>query len=128
LQRKYKSENIQFIIRRIEDNELPVLFGAADTTVIPYREASQSGVLFMSYAFGVPVVAPDIGGFPFDILDRRTGYIFKVGNTTDLKEKLEKVIANKNIELLNSEGIRQYARENYSWEQSGKDLINFIHS
>ena len=124
---KYKANNIQFIIRRIEEEELPVLFGAADLTALPYREASQSGVLFMSYAYGVPVIVPDIGGFPHDVADGKTGLIFRSEDVKSLKGKIEEFILCKQINPLYSrKEIRDYARENYSWEKSANELINFL--
>ncbi len=124
---KYKVNNIQFIIRRIEEEELPVLFGAADLTVLPYREASQSGVLFMSYAYGVPVIVPDIGGFPHDVVDGKTGLIFRSEDVESLKEKLEEFISRKQVnQLYSQKEISNYARENYSWEKSANELLNFL--
>ena len=126
LQNTYTSENIRFIIRRIDEDELPVIFGAADITVIPYREASQSGVLFMSYAYGVPVIGPDIGGFPYDIINNETGYIFKTGDVDDLKSQLVKFVNEGQENLLDRDRLRQFAHDNYSWQKSGIELINFI--
>lgn len=124
---KYKSKNIQFIIRRIEEEELPVLFGAADITALPYREASQSGVLFMSYAYGVPVIAPDIGGFPHDVVDGKTGLIFHSEDVNSLKGKLEEFILRRQINPLSDrKEIRNHASENYSWEKSANELVNFL--
>lgn len=39
-------------------------FAAADLLVMPYRRVSQSGVLFLALATGLPVVATSVGGLP----------------------------------------------------------------
>jgi glycosyltransferase involved in cell wall biosynthesis len=39
-------------------------FAAADLLVMPYRHVSQSGVLFLALAAGLPVVATHVGGLP----------------------------------------------------------------
>lgn len=127
LQELNKADNIQFIIRRIDDEELPVLFGATDLTALPYREASQSGVLFMSYAYGVPVIAPDIGGFPYDVVDGKTGLIFHSEDADSLKSKFEDfILDNKSNKLYSQKEIRKYAHENYSWEKSANEFVNFL--
>ncbi|WP_353475862.1 glycosyltransferase family 4 protein (plasmid) [Salipiger sp. H15] len=47
--------------RFIPDAEVAELFTDADLVVLPYTEASQSGVLHVAAAFGRPVVATDVG-------------------------------------------------------------------
>lgn len=47
--------------RFIEDREVAELFLEADAVVLPYVEASQSGVLSLAAAFGRPVIATDVG-------------------------------------------------------------------
>ena len=47
--------------RFIKDREVARLFLDADLVVLPYTEASQSGVLPVAATFGVPVVVTDVG-------------------------------------------------------------------
>ena len=47
--------------RFIEDCEVARLFLDADVVVLPYIEASQSGVLNVAATFGVPLVVTDVG-------------------------------------------------------------------
>ena len=53
----------RYDIRRgfIEDRETAQLFTDADLVVLPYDEASQSGVLHVATTFGKPVVVTDVG-------------------------------------------------------------------
>jgi glycosyltransferase involved in cell wall biosynthesis len=54
----------QNIIERIEfvpDDETEIYFKAGDVLVLPYTHIFQSGVLFLGYNFGLPVVASDVG-------------------------------------------------------------------
>lgn len=47
--------------RFIDDAEVAQLFTDADVVVLPYTEASQSGVLNLAAAFGKPVIVTDVG-------------------------------------------------------------------
>jgi glycosyltransferase involved in cell wall biosynthesis len=50
--------------RWFSDAELPGLLGWADGLVLPYREASQSGVAAMASAAGRPLLSTKVGGLP----------------------------------------------------------------
>jgi glycosyltransferase involved in cell wall biosynthesis len=126
LKKKY-SENITYKLNYINDSELNDLFNATDIVVLPYREASQSGVLFMSYAYGVPVLAPKLGGFPYDIAENKTGILFEADNEKSFYDNLKKTIDSiMHNNLLNRNEIRNYAKINYSWTKSGSELIDFL--
>lgn len=51
------------------------LFAAADTVALPYRMASQSGVLLLAYGFSRPVVIYPSGGMVESVIDGETGWI-----------------------------------------------------
>lgn len=48
--------------RWIPEVELPGLIGGADAVILPYRQASQSGVAAAAIALGRHVIATDVGG------------------------------------------------------------------
>lgn len=62
-------------IRHIDDAEIELYFKAADVLVLPYTRIFQSGVLFMSYSFGLPVIATEVGSFGDDVIPGETGYL-----------------------------------------------------
>jgi glycosyltransferase involved in cell wall biosynthesis len=109
----------------IDDDEVELLFRSANVTVLPYKEASQSGVLFMSYAYGVPVIVPNLGGFPDDVIQGETGLLFNPDEETSFTETLRNAInvfSQPKEEFINK--IKNFAEENYSWNASSKNLFH----
>jgi glycosyltransferase involved in cell wall biosynthesis len=53
---------IILIDRYIPDEEVQCFFRAADYSIYPYRRIANSGAIFLSYTFGVPVISCDKGG------------------------------------------------------------------
>jgi glycosyltransferase involved in cell wall biosynthesis len=52
-------------------------FSAADAIVLPYKSATQSGVVPVAYHFNKPVIITDVGGLKEIVLDGKTGLVVK---------------------------------------------------
>ena len=126
--KKYSNDSIKITLRYIKDEEIEIYFKASDVVVLPYLEFSQSGVLFLAYSFGKPVIAPNIGNFSRDIINGKTGYIFKTGCSDDLSEKICLYFDNlgKNPVKLKKQ-IKEFSNKNYSWIRTGNELKKYYH-
>lgn len=56
------TERVRLVDRYVPNPEVGVLFGAADLVVVPYVEATQSGVAQLAVAYGVPALVTRAGG------------------------------------------------------------------
>ena len=56
------SDRIRLVSRYVSDEEVPVFFSAADTLLLPYTRASQSGVAHIGISYGLPIIASRVGG------------------------------------------------------------------
>lgn len=117
--------NRERILRKIEyipDDQTEVYFKAADVMVLPYRYIYQSGVLFLGYSFGLPVIATDVGALREDIIEGKTGYVCKPEDAVDLAKAIERYFSSDLFKALNSrrQEIRAYARQRYSWDLVGE--------
>jgi glycosyltransferase involved in cell wall biosynthesis len=68
-------ERVEFLDRFIPNDEAALLFAAAHASLLPYRSASQSGVVQLSFAYERPVIATQVGGLPAAIDDNVTGLL-----------------------------------------------------
>lgn len=59
----------------IPNEEVSLWFGASDAVVLPYRSATQSGILQMANGFGVPAVVTNVGGLSEFLEDGKTGIL-----------------------------------------------------
>jgi glycosyltransferase involved in cell wall biosynthesis len=102
----------------IPDDETEVYFKAADVLVLPYRHIYQSGVLFLGYSFGLPVLAAAVGSLKDEIIEGKTGFSFRPEDPGDLARTIEKYFASDLFANLNGrrQEIRDYATERHSWD------------
>ena len=69
-------------------SEAAKLFAATDTVALPYKVASQSGVLLLSYGFERPVVVYPVGGLPEAVVEGETGWISERSDPAALADAL----------------------------------------
>ena len=105
-------------IRYIADEETEIYFKAADVLILPYTVVFQSGVLFLAYNFGLPVIATDVGSLCDDIVEGETGYVCRSGDAADLARAIETYFNSNLFKTLEHRrpGIRSFARERNSWD------------
>jgi D-inositol-3-phosphate glycosyltransferase len=110
----------------IPDEETEVYFKAADVLVLPYRHIYQSGVLLLGYSFGLPVLAADVGSLKDEIVEGKTGFVFRPEDPVDLARTLERYFASDLYRELNSrrQEIRDYAAERHSWDVVGEITLS----
>ncbi len=68
-------EAVETRFHYITDSEIGDLFRQAQVCVLPYKSATQSGVIATSYSFQVPVIASRIGGLSEYISEGETGLL-----------------------------------------------------
>jgi D-inositol-3-phosphate glycosyltransferase len=113
------------IIPRIEfipDDEIEAYFKAADALVLPYKEIFQSGVIFLGYNFGLPVLAADVGSLNEDVVEGVTGFVFKPEDPSDLARAMERYFSSDLFANLEEQRprIREFAMKRHSWELVSK--------
>jgi D-inositol-3-phosphate glycosyltransferase len=109
-------------IQFIQDDEIEVYFKAADAVGLPYTQIYQSGILFLAYSFGVPVIASDVGSFRADVIEGQTGFMCKPCDASDLAQTIEMYFASDLFKRLaqRRQAIRDYANERHSWDVVGE--------
>ena len=129
LKEQQLGEGVIYFLRFIKSEEVSLLFGAADATVLPYREASQSGVMFMSFAHGVPVIAPDLGGFPDDVVEGEMGFVFETNNPESLSQTIIRTISRfGRNNISDRKNIVKITSEKYQWDESASTLVRIYRS
>jgi glycosyltransferase involved in cell wall biosynthesis len=108
------------IISRIEfipEEDTEVYFKAADVLVLPYTSIFQSGVLFLAYSFGLPVLVADVGSLKEDVEEGETGFSFAPRDASAIARALDSYFSSELFRDLPARrsGIRERASAKYSW-------------
>jgi glycosyltransferase involved in cell wall biosynthesis len=104
-------------IEYVSDEDTEIYFKAADILVIPYTYVFQSGVLFLGYSFGLPVIVTDVGSLKDEIVEGKTGFVCKPADSLDLADAIRMYFRSELYRNLPGQRrhIQAYANERYSW-------------
>lgn len=92
-------QNIEIRSGRQSDADVRALFESADVLVLPYIEASQSGVLQVGFAFGVPPVVTSVGALTDVVQHGRNGLVVPPHDSEQLAQAV--------CQLLKDEALRE---------------------
>lgn len=86
-------DNVTVINRWIKDEEVASFFQTDRNVilVLPYKDATQSGVIPIAMSECVPVIASNTGGLVEQIDDKVTGFLFEANDSIALAEKMKEV-------------------------------------
>ena len=106
---KFKN-NITIINKYLSLEEIASLIDKSAFVVCPYRDATQSGVLSTTFAFGKTAIVSNVGSFSEYIEDGTNGLISEP-EATDLANKIIMAIENDFYKKLESKVISSYTSD-----------------
>jgi glycosyltransferase involved in cell wall biosynthesis len=120
----YKINNkISLFIRYINDPEVPTFFSAADVCILPYKSATQSGIVQVAYNYNLPVIASNVGGLSEIIDHQKNGFLVEPNRPNILAGVIEEYFTKGLYERF-SKNIKE-KKVKYSWSVFSDSLIEF---
>ena len=110
----------------ISDEEIPIYFSAADALVLPYRSATQSGVVSVAYNYDLPMLSTPVGDFKNSIEKPGTGIVVPEISATALAQGIEELFTPSQQATIPANISKEKAA--LSWETLTRKLLDFINS
>jgi glycosyltransferase involved in cell wall biosynthesis len=104
----------------IPDSLVAKIVSHAAVVVMPYIEASQSGVVGIAYAFGKPVVATNVGALPKAVKDGETGLLVPPRDPRALADAIIKILTDNDLRQNMGQNALQVADDELSWKRSAE--------
>ncbi|HYM20961.1 MAG TPA: glycosyltransferase [Candidatus Kapabacteria bacterium] len=119
-------ENIRFFDHYISNDEVPLYFSAANAALLPYRSATQSGVVQIAYHFDLPVIATAVGGLPEIVIDGKSGLIAPEATLESVTISIKKFFSESLEEKLRN-GVRA-EKPKYQWATFVEGIERIVRS
>ena len=115
--------NVTVMNKYITDDEIAYLFSKPNTVVVlPYIDATQSGITGMAYNYETPLIVTDTGGLREQLFDGEVGVFAKPGDADDLAEKMIRFLAEPDL-FNEQKALMKESNEKMSWKYLTNELL-----
>ena len=115
-------ERVNIVDKFVGNEEIMNYFLKSKAVILPYKTASQSGVISLSYFFDKPIVVSNLEGLTSFVKNDKSGVVFN-NTPEDLANAINIVLDKKN----NYNYIKNIKKnkKKYSWNRFADELIKF---
>lgn len=106
----------------VPNEEVGALFDDASIALLPYYEATMSGVVMTAYSFATPLVATDTGDIGWMIEKDDTGLLAKTNSAEEIAAAVDRLLSDDDLRARLRSNIRG-VRDQYSWENIGASTV-----
>lgn len=110
----------------VDEEKIAQALTQADIVVLPYLEASQSGVAASALTAGLPIVATPVGGLVEQVRCGETGIIAKGMQAEDLAAAVQRFIDDPALYETCSAGALRHAREELGWRRIANRVADIV--
>ena len=125
---EYKElHNCLVINRYINDLELREILSLKNVVLIlPYTDATQSGVIPLAVEYNCPVIASDSGALKEQLDEGKNGLFFEPGNPLELTALLERMINDSSLYNEEREKMKQFQKK-FLWDNIISEFMEGLH-
>ncbi|MBI5944969.1 MAG: glycosyltransferase family 4 protein [Chloroflexi bacterium] len=117
-----RSSNVKMVNRWVSGEEIGDFFLQSDVVVLPYTSASQSGVIPIAAAFGLPVIATLTGGLSEQIEDGISGWLVPAGDAVALADAISEALLNIEESRQRGRALKERYEKLLSWAQHTRQM------
>lgn len=109
-------ESFEIHNRRIDLEEAGKFFEECSFVVLPYTEATQSGVIPVAYAYKKPVISTKVGAIPEVVIHNQTGLLIEAKNIYQLSEAIIFLLQNPKQKERLGNNAYLFAMDRLNWK------------
>jgi glycosyltransferase involved in cell wall biosynthesis len=94
--KKHVTAGVDYIKKWMTNDEIEKLIASSRLVVLPYKEASQSGIIPLAHSLYTPVVITPVGGMTEQVIDGINGVISKSTKPEDIAHSIDVALTIKN--------------------------------
>ena len=120
--RELAIDDITIFPGRVEHHDLADYYAAADVCVVPSHYEPFGLVAIEAMASGTPVVASEVGGLKYTVVDRETGLLVPPKNQQAFAEAIDLILSDKSWCKELGQNAKERVKSKFSWDGVASQL------
>lgn len=113
--------NVETNLEYVPFEKVKEYFNRASVVVLPYLDISQSGIVQLTYGFGKPIIATDVGGLPEVVEDNKSGFVVPAHKIDVLADRISKLLKDPNLQKSMGAYSLNLAKTKFSWDTIARE-------
>lgn len=119
----YDDQRYEILNRFIKPEEVASLFQRSTAVILPYIEASQSGVAAIAYAMGTPVIASNVGGLAEMIQAEKDGLLVPPCDGEALANAIIRLLSDRNLQSRMGAAALARCQKDLNWSNIAAQTV-----
>jgi glycosyltransferase involved in cell wall biosynthesis len=119
----YDPSRYEILNRFIESAEIVRLFKRSALSILPYIEASQSGVAAIAYGMGTPIIASAVGGLPEVVRHEQDGLLVPPGNVRALADAIIRLLKDRPLQEKMRQASLARCQQDLNWSNIAEQTL-----
>ncbi len=116
-------DSVEIHNKFIADDSVAPYFERASFLVLPYTDATQTGIIPVAYSFKKAIIGTDVGSIPEFIIDGKTGIIVKAKSSKALAKAIQHMLDNpQRTKTMGLNGY-EFMKKELDWERITDKLL-----
>lgn len=118
------SEHVHVFNKYVPNEEVAEWFSAADLLVLPYRSATNSGIVQIGYNFATPSIVTNVGSLSEVVLDGKTGLVIEDAEPETLAAAVARAFEGDCLARMREAIVEE--RKKYTWPSFAARFEEFV--
>jgi glycosyltransferase involved in cell wall biosynthesis len=123
----YDRTRYQILNRFIETDEMVQLFKRSTLSILPYIEASQSGVAALACGLGTPMIASNVGGLSELIKEGQDGLLVPPADTRQLADAIIRLLKDRPLQQQMQQSLSARCDRDLNWSNIANQTVAVYH-
>lgn len=120
----YREQRYEILNRFIAPEEVCSLFQRSTAVILPYTEASHSGVAAIAYGLGTPIIASDVGGLSELVHHGQDGLLVEPRNPEALASAIIRLLDNPALQKQYQEASNKRVQDDLNWSTIAQKTVS----